>query len=90
MKRNQLLILLAGMCLIGIAAAPKLTTAWFNEDMRRHEELRYAEHVKRYGTNAIYGHIAYEFLLESGVGSNRTNVELGFRSDGTVVWRKAK
>ena len=90
MKRNQLLILLAGLCLIGIAAAPKLTTAWINEDMKRHDEWRYAAHVKTYGMTAIYGYRPYEFFLESGVASNHIRVELGFRSDGTVVWRKAE
>jgi hypothetical protein len=90
MKRNILMLLLAGVFLIGIAAAPKLTTAWLNEDAKAEHERDKAEFLKRYGPNALHLIEYTPIFIGSGVGSNRIKAEIGFRSDGTVVWRKAE
>jgi len=90
MKRNQLMILLTGVVLIGIAAAPKLTTAWLNDDAKAEHEREKDAFLKRYGPYALHLIEYHPFLIGSGVGTNRIKAEIGFRSDGAVVWRKAE
>jgi len=94
MKRNQLLLLLAGVCLIIIAAASKLTTTWMNDGVyyRTNDMVLDADRNK---TNTSEEFVYTKTVITTNkvdpvwfrVGTLIT--ELGFRSDGTVVWRKA-
>lgn len=91
------LLALTPAILLAIAAVKEPSVEWLNEANRARQTWHEAEHDKKYNHTSnsqwrvwyggpFYGKSQYPY----GVGTNETSVEIGFRSDGVVVWRKVK
>lgn len=78
--------------ILSVAAAGKVArTHWLNEDMAVEADYDLKKHVREYGTNTFYGkHFSTNFHAQIGSGTNRHDIEFGFRDDGVVVWRRVK
>jgi hypothetical protein len=96
-SKALLAISLTPAIVLAIAAVKQPSVEWMNEANRERQAWHEAEHDKRYGNSSnrqirvIYSGPTYgTWNFPIGVGTNETRVELGFRNDGVVVWRKSK
>jgi len=70
-----------------------IAVKWTNEEALKWQKQKWDEHCKQYGTWASNVIFCYSVNTNWGIaaihsGSNMVPVELGFRDDGVVVWRK--
>jgi hypothetical protein len=91
MKTKTLLILtLAAVGCICLFGASGIRVRWTDDESRAWQSNKWIEHCKLYGAwsnNVIF---AYDINTNWTVAAfaDGTKVELGFREDGVVVWRR--
>ena len=75
--------------LMSFILSASLVTVWFNDE----NKLRERWHKMKSGDGKYTSYLGPFYknqYFSYGVGTNECLVELGFRSDGVVVWRKVE
>jgi len=69
---------------------------WLRDENEQELKYQREQHEKKYGANAKFvinpelGNGVMDIYGAIGVGTNRFQIEFGFREDGVVVWRKVE